>query len=310
MGRTKYIDLMLDVSFKRIFGTEPNKDLLIDLLNGIFRGRKQIVDLVYNKNEHIGDIEEIGAVIFDLTCTAKDGERFIIEVQRSAQANLKRRMLYYGSKLISDQAPKGKRKEWDYAISEVYVIVLMDGFAMPEGEGDKGYLHDICLCSRDTGKVFYEDLGYIYIELRNFVKTESELETDLDGWLYVLKNMSRMDRLPFYLRKPVFEKLFDIAEYSKLTKEEMRMYDASLKRKWDEKAVMDYAKDYAKQEGIRQERERAEKEIEMLKDKAEAEKLQSVEKMLAKGLSIADAAEISGLSIEEVTAIQARQHGG
>lgn len=135
------------------------------------------------------------------------------------------------------------------------------------------------------------------------------METDLDGWLYVLNNLSRMDRLPFYLRKPIFEKLFDIAEYSKLTKEEKHMYDTSLKRKWDNKAVMDYAT----QEGVRRERERAEKEIEMLKvkvTKAEAEKLQSVEKMLAKGLSIADAAEISGLSIEQVTEIQTKHTGG
>ncbi|SEK54044.1 Rpn family recombination-promoting nuclease/putative transposase [Parapedobacter koreensis] len=237
----KFIDPLTDFGFKRIFGSEPNKDLLIDLLNGVFRGRKHIVDLVYNKNEYAGDTDEIGAVIFDLTCTASNGEQFIIEVQRSAQVNLKRRMLYYGSKLISDQAPKGKRKEWNYAISEVYVIVLMDGFGMPDGVGDGRCLHDICLCNRDTGKVFYDDLGFIYLELINFVKEESELETDLDGWLFVLKNMSRLDRIPLYLRKPIFEKLFNIAEYSKLTKEEKEMYDTGLKRKWDSKAILDHA---------------------------------------------------------------------
>lgn len=75
-------------------------------------------------------------------------------------------MLYYGSKLISDQAPKGKRREWDYAISEVYVIVLMDGFPMPGDENEGRCLHDICLCNRDTGKVFYKDLGFIYLEPR------------------------------------------------------------------------------------------------------------------------------------------------
>lgn len=237
----KFIDPTTDFGFKKIFGSYPNRDLLIALLNQIFRGRKEIVELVYNKNEHVGDTEEIGGVIFDLTCTANNGEQFIIEVQRSAQINLKRRMLYYGSKLISDQAPKGKRKEWNYAIPEVYVIVLMDGFAMPDCDDSGRYLHDICLCNRENGKVFYEDLGFIYLELVNFVKEESELETDLEGWLFVLKNMSRLDKIPVYLRKPVFEKLFGIAEYSKLTKEEKDMYDTSLKRKWDNKAVLDYA---------------------------------------------------------------------
>lgn len=241
----RFIDPMLDFSFKRIFGTDPNKDLLIALLNGVFRGHKEIVGLEYNKNEHAGDTEKIGGVIFDLTCTASNGEQFIIEVQRTAQINLKRRMLYYGSKLIADRAPRGRRKEWDYAIPEVYVIVLMDGFGMPGGDENR-YVHDICLCNRDTGEVFYDDLGFIYLELVNFVKEES----DLDGWLYVLKNMSKLNKIPVYLRKPIFEKLFDIAEYSKLTKEEKTMYDTSLKRKWDTAGVLEYARREGEKKGI------------------------------------------------------------
>lgn len=256
-----YIDPTTDYGFKRIFGSEVNKDLLIAFLNNLFRGRKTIQDLLYNKNEHVGDAEVMGNVIFDLTCTADNGEQFIIEVQRSTQVNLKRRMLYYGSKLIADQAPKGKRKEWNYGISEVYVIVLMDGFAMPDHKDSKKFLHDICLCNRDTGEIFYEDLGFIYLELINFVKVEADLESDLDKWLYILKNMSTMERLPVYLRKPIFEKLFQVAEYSKLSKEEREMYDTSLKRKWDNKAVLDYAREEGLQKGIEQGIEKGKQEV-------------------------------------------------
>jgi predicted transposase/invertase (TIGR01784 family) len=88
---------------------------------------------------------------------------------------------------------------------------------------------------------FYDKLVYTYIELRKFVKTDAELETDLDRWLFVLKNMSRMDKIPVYLRKPVFEKLFNIAEYSTLTKEEKMKYDSYLKYKWDNENVRAYA---------------------------------------------------------------------
>ncbi len=231
-GRPRYINLTTDFSFKRVFGTEVNKDLLLSFLNGVFAGRKEIKDLHYNKNEYVGDIDSIGGVIFDLTCTASDGEQFAIEVQRTSQLNLKRRMLYYGSKIISDQAPKGRRREWDYKISEVYVIVILDGFSMPD-DNSRDYIQDICLCNRDTGKVFYEEYGFIYISLVNFVKQEAELQTDFDCWLYVLKNMSKMDKLPLYMRKPIFEKLFDLAEYSKMKTEDKQMYDVSLKRKWD-----------------------------------------------------------------------------
>ncbi|WP_437920292.1 Rpn family recombination-promoting nuclease/putative transposase [Sphingobacterium sp. LRF_L2] len=246
MLRPIYIDPITDYGFKRIFGSEINKDLLISLLNGLFRGRKNIVDLVYERNEHVGEGVEIGTVIFDLMCTADDGAKFVIEVQRTAQANLKRRMLYYGSKIIADQAPKGNRKAWNYEITEVYVIVLMDGFVLPDAEEADDVLHDICLCNRVTGKVFYEDLGFIYVQLRNFAKAEEELESDLDRWLYVLRNLSTLEKLPLFLRKSIFEKLFEIAEYCKLNQEERTMYDVSLKRKWDQEAVRQYQEEEQK----------------------------------------------------------------
>jgi predicted transposase/invertase (TIGR01784 family) len=167
----KSIDPLVDFSFKKIFGSEPNKDLLIAFLNEVFRGRKQITDLVYSKNEHPGDTEEIGGAIFDLICTGQDGETFLIEVQRSSQGRLKQRMVYYASRLISDMAPKGKRHVWNYAVSEVYVIVLMDGFTLPESSGER-YLHDICLCNRENGEVFYEGLGFIYLERFDFVSAK------------------------------------------------------------------------------------------------------------------------------------------
>ena len=81
------------------------------------------------------------------------------------------------------------------------------------------------------------------------MKTEGELESDLDKWLHVLKNMKLMNKIPVYLRKPIFEKLFSIAEYTNLTKEEKTMYDSSMKYKWDNKNVRDYEVAEAKKEG-------------------------------------------------------------
>jgi len=52
---TRYIDPMVDAAFKRIFGSDINKDLLIAFLNEIFKGRRFIVDLVFNKNEYPGE---------------------------------------------------------------------------------------------------------------------------------------------------------------------------------------------------------------------------------------------------------------
>lgn len=281
----KYIDPLVDFAFKKIFGSEPNKDLLIAFLNEVFRGWKHIIDLVYNKNEHPGDIKNEGAAIFDLLCTGSTGDQFIIEVQRGRQGNFKERALFYTSRLISDQAPKGKRSDWAYNLTEVYLIALLEDFTLGISR-DSEYLHDICLCKRDTGEIFYDKLGYTYIELSKFVKAGIELETDLDKWLYVLKNISQMDRIPVYLRKPVFEKLFSIAEYTNLTKEEKSMYDSSLKYKWDNKNVLDYAL----QEGI-------EKGIE----KGRYEEALAIARELKKeGLTNDFIARTTKLSIEEI----------
>jgi predicted transposase/invertase (TIGR01784 family) len=236
----KYIDPLVDFAFKKIFGSDPNKDLLIAFLNEVFRSRKHIVDLVYNKNEHPGSSKEEGAAIFDLRCTGDQGEFFLIEVQRARAGRFKERALFYTSRLISDQAPRGDRSSWAYDITEVYLIAVLEDFVL-EGSPVYDYLHDICLCNRMTGEIFYDKLGYTYIELSKFVKADADLVTDLDRWLYVLKNMSRMDKTPAYLRKPIFEKLFSIAEYTSLTKEEKTMYDRNLKIKWDNESVLEYA---------------------------------------------------------------------
>lgn len=148
------------------------------------------------------------------------------------------------------------------------------------------YLHDICLCNRYTGEIFYDHLGYTFIELSKFVKTETELSSELDNWLFVLKNMSRIDKIPVYLRKPIFEKLFNIAAYSNLTKEEKTMYDSHLKSKWDNKNVLDYAKKEGRIEGIK------EGVLEGVK--------QTAKKMKLKGVEPKFIAEITELSIEEI----------
>lgn len=286
MNNNRYIDLLVDFAFKKIFGTESDKALLIDLLNAVFESRKVIVDLVYNKNEHHGNNKEEAAAVFDLLCTGDKGEKFLIEVQHSKPINFKKRSIFYTSRLISEEAPKGGMKEWQYDISEVYFVAILDQPEpdhMPQRLISNGrYLHDVCLCYRDTGEIFYDQLGYTYIDLLNFVKTLEQCSTELDKWLYHLKNMQRMKHLPDNLEKTIFEQLYSAAEYVNLTQEEQRMYDDDLKRKWDNAAVLAGAEERGIEKG-----------------KAE-EKLNIAQKMKAKGISIEDISEMSGLSQEEI----------
>ena len=187
---TTFIDLTSDFGFKKLFGEEPNKYLLLAFLNEVFKGLKEITHLEYAKIEELGDGLDEGGAIFDLVCTGTKGEKFLIEMQRARQENFKKRALFYTSRLICNQAPKGKRSQWGYEFSEVYLVALLDGFSISEAH--EHHIHQIYLCDRNSGKIFEEGLGYIYIELQKFDKTVNEDSPELDKWLYVLRNISHL----------------------------------------------------------------------------------------------------------------------
>ena len=229
----KFIDPLTDFGFKHLFGSEPSKELLIDFLNEIFKGRKVITNLTYNKNERPGPISKSRKMIFDLTCTGQDGEQFIIEVQRIHQQYFKDRAVYYSSRLIHDQAPKGGN--WDYSLKEVYFIGLMDSVLEDSDAGE--YLHRVRLTYEKSGREFYKKLEFIFIEIPKFTKIEKELETGIDKWLFILKNLSRLQKVPVILNTRIFSMLFKIAAISNLKKEEYMKYEKDLMASWDEYAI-------------------------------------------------------------------------
>lgn len=110
-----YVDALSDSSFKRIFGQEPNKDVLIDFLNQLLKSKgKQITELTYNKNEYPSSLEDGRHMICDLTCTGNKGERFIIEVQKIHKEYFKDRTVFYVSGLIDELGMPGR--VWDYEL--------------------------------------------------------------------------------------------------------------------------------------------------------------------------------------------------
>ncbi len=228
-----YIDPLTDFGFKHLFGREPSKELLINFLNELFKGRELITELSYTKNERSGLRRKSRTMVFDLTCIGKDGEQFIIEVQRIRQKFFKDRAVYYSTGLIQDQAPQGSH--WDYSLKKVYFIGILD-FILEDSDLNE-YLHWVRLTYEKSGKEFYKKLGYIFIEIPKFTKTERELKTGVDKWLFILKNLSRLNKIPVILNTRIFSKLFHIGQVSNLTKEDYMSYQKDLKASWDEYAI-------------------------------------------------------------------------
>jgi len=243
----KYINPFTDYGFKKLFGEIPNKDLLLDFLNELLKEEQgQITDLTYLKSENLGDTDLDRKAIFDIYCENERGEKFIVELQKAKQNFFKDRTVFYSTFPIREQA---KRAEWNFELKAVYTIAILD-FVFEEDKSEKQkFRYDVKLTDIETKKVFYDKLTFIYLEMPKFNKTVDELETRFDKWLYVLKNLNRLHKVPDKLHEKIFEKLFETAEIAKFTPEQVQSYEDSLKYYRDIKNSLDTAKEEGKVEG-------------------------------------------------------------
>jgi predicted transposase/invertase (TIGR01784 family) len=237
----KYINPFTDYGFKRLFGEELNKDLLLDFLNELLKEEQgQIKDLTYLKTEQLGATEIDRKAIFDLYCENEKGEKFIVELQKTKQNFFKDRTVYYSTFPIREQA---KRADWNYELKAIYTIAILDFvFDADKAEPSK-FRYDVKLTEVDTKKVFYDKLTFIYLEMPKFNKSVDDLETRFDKWLYVIKNLNKLDRIPDKLREQIFDKLFETAEIARFTQDQIRSYEDSLKYYRDLKNSLDTARD-------------------------------------------------------------------
>ena len=276
----RYISLLTDFGFKRIFGTDPNKELLINFLNSLFDGEEVIKDVKYLNSENVGDVYTERKAIFDVYCENEKGEKFIVEMQNAYQTYFKDRSLFYSTFPIREQAPKGS--DWNFCLKKVYVVALLNYKMSDEDFDSADTIHTIALMDTKTNKVFNTKLMFKYVEVGRFDKTDEELTSLSDKWMYVLKNLSRLDNRPAALREKIFTKLFAAASVARFTPTELREYEDSLKAYRDIKNSLDTAKEEGREEG------REQRNIEIAK------------KMLAAGMDIDIIINMTDLSKDEI----------
>ena len=241
----RYVNPYTDFGFKKLFGTEMNKDLLKSFVNSLLRGKEEIKDLRYLNAEHLGTSEADRRAVFDVYCENEKGEKILVEMQRGEQQFFKDRSLYYATFPIREQGHKG---EWDYRLKAVYVIGILN-FTFDDKDGDY-YHHEVQLTDNRTKEVFYDKLTFIYLEMPKFNKREDELDGMFEKWLFVLRNLSRLMDRPKALQERIFTKLFRAAEIAKFTKEEYDAYEESLKVYRDWKNTIDTAEYKARKKGL------------------------------------------------------------
>lgn len=277
----KYVNPFTDYGFKRLFGEEPNKGLLLDFLNELLKEEQgKITELQYLKSENLANTELNRKAVFDLYCTNEKGEKFIVEIQKTKQKFFKDRTLYYSTFPIQEQAEKGIA--WNFKLEKVYAIAILD-FVFDENkkQSDK-FRYDVKLTEQETKIVFYDKLTFIYLEMPKFNKKVEELTTRFEKWLYIIKNLHKLDRIPEKLKENIFMQLFETAEIAKFSRQEYRDYEDSLKYYRDLKNSLDTAKEEAEEK----------KAIEIAR------------KMILKEMKVSLISEIIGLTEKEINELK------
>lgn len=246
--REKYVNVFTDFGFKKLFGEKPSKPLLLDFLNELLIEQEgPIKNITYLNTEHLGSSPLDRRAIFDIYCENEKGEKFIVELQKAKQSYFKDRTLFYATFPIQEQA---KQNDWDFKLKAVYTVAILD-FVFEEDKADiHKYRYDVKLTDIETCKVFYDKLTFIYLELPKFKKKIDELSTNFEKWLFVLKNLHKLNKIPDQLKEERFEKLFAIAEVAHFTREELKSYEDSKKFYRDIKNSMDTAFEEGKEAGI------------------------------------------------------------
>ncbi len=290
-SRERYINPYTDFGFKRLFGTEMNKDLLISFLNALFSGHEVITDITYKNCEQLGSGVTDRKAVFDVYCQNTEGEYFIVEMQKAEQDYFKDRSVYYSTFPIREQA---KRGEWDYQLKGVYTVGILN-FVFPDDEyPDDCMHHEIKLMDTVDRHVFYDKLTFVYLEMPKFRKTEEELETMFDKWLFALRNLTRLMERPKALQERIFTRLFEQAEIAKLNPQELLDYEESVKVYRDLFNVVNTAERKGREEG------RAEGLVE---GRAE-EKMDIARKMKSMGMGVDLIAQATGLTAEDIEGIE------
>ena len=286
---SKYINPYTDFGFKRLFGTEGNKDLLVDFLNCLMPAKHQITELNLRNVEQPGGIATDRKAFYDIYCQSANGDRFIVEMQKAKVKYFKDRALFYITFPINEQAQRG---DWDFKLLPIYYIAILD-FPYDEHEEIRKFDRNVQLRDED-GFVFYDKLGFRFLQMPFFNKKEDELVTHYDKWCYFLKHLETFYDIPQILNEPLFDKAFKIAALAAMNPKEREEYQQSKLVYSELKAVVDTSIEDGREKG-------REEGIEIGIPQGELIKARKIAKgMKLKGYSLDEIAELTNLSKEEI----------
>ncbi len=291
---SKFLDPKNDVSFKRIFGTERNKDILIHFLNDVLylEGSNTIEDVKFLSPIQDPEIASKKQSVVDVLCKDTNGVQLVVEMQVAPIKGFEKRAQYYASKAYCNQLNRGQEADGQYYnLKEVIFIAILDYILFPQKEG---YKSDHVLLDKKTYEHDLKDFYFTFMELPKFRKENiSQLHNMVEKWMYFFKHASETkegDLEELVGNDLVLQRAYDELNRFNWTEDELLVYDQEIKRIRDRRAVLDYQWDEGLKKGLKKglEEGRQEKGSEI------------AQAMLGAGDSMEKISKITGLSMEEI----------
>lgn len=301
----RFIDLRVDVAFKRVFATPGNEELLKMLIDSILPDL-HVKTLALGNQENIGDCQDDKKTVFDIKATTEDGETVVIEMQLAEKKDFNDRLVYYSTYPIREQVRSGDKK---YSLAPLYIIAIMD-FSMDGDRTTDNVINSFCIRNdKDICKTLTDNVHYVTVELPKFNKSMSDLKTLSDRMIWLLRNMGSLKSVPENFNDKCLEKLFDISNFAAMTYQEQMDYLAKFHAELDRAAELEAAIDKGLKRGWEEGQAKGlEKGLAKGREEGLAEglaegKLETARKMKVAGLDATIISQCTGLTAEQIAAL-------
>ena len=242
----KFVDIKNDIAFRKIFGNENKKEILISFLNCVLelpKGKK-IVKIEIKNPFQLPEIKDLKSSILDVKVTDERNIWYIVEMQVEESDGFDKRVQYYTAKQYSSQIEVGE----DYPKLKQVIFIGILNFDFFEGDD---YLTHHLITNKKTGKQELSDLEFNFIELPKFKEDEIKIETLIEKWVYFIKKAPNLDVIPENVNDEGLKHAYQDADKHNWTKEELLAYDYASMRKADESSKTKRAVEKAIGETVR-----------------------------------------------------------
>ncbi len=236
----KFVDIKNDIAFRKIFGNENKKEILISFLNAVLKleNQNKIKTITLLNPFQLPKIQGLKVTVIDVKATDEKGNIFIIEMQLTDKKGLDKRIQYYGAKGYSSQIESGD--EYLKLKPMIFIGILdFEYFDSPN------YISRHLIMDSETGERKFKDLEFNFIELQKFTKELKQIDNLVDKWIYFIKNAENLEVIPENIDDSGLLTAYKDAEKHNWTKEELEEYEYAQMREQDEKGEIELAEERA-----------------------------------------------------------------